>query len=77
MNKLTTILIVAFCMGLLFSCTENKTSTPKKNNNTTEENSVAIPMHGTKENSSSSTNQRFEMNEELKQSIQQEKSNSN
>lgn len=76
MNKLTTILLFAFSISLLSSCTENKTSSSKKEN-TTNENSVAIPMHGTKENSSSSTNQRFEMNDELKQSIQQEKNNSN
>lgn len=63
------------------SCTEKKSqdetsvaSESNSKNSKKEDKAVEIPMHGTSENSSSSTNQRFEMNKDMKQMIQNEKS---
>ena len=60
--------------ALLFSC--QQTPTTKKKTTNTNSKSVSIPMHGTKQNSSSSSNQSFkEQQDKLKQAMQ-EKSDS-
>ncbi|MEC4115706.1 hypothetical protein [Myroides phaeus] len=78
-TKIFTLLTI----GTVFmaSCTDKKSesttsTTSQVSNNTSEQTdkAVEIPMHGTSENSSSSTNQRFEMNDDMKQMIQNEKS---
>lgn len=79
--KKTILTILAMVAISLTACTEKKSksekaATTESNSNTTkiEDKAVEIPMHGTSENSSSSTNHRFEMNEDMKQMIQNEKS---
>ncbi len=79
--KKTILTILAMVAVSLTACTEKKSESEKsvttELNSKTSENedkAVEIPMHGTSENSSSSTNQRFEMNEDMKQMIQNEKS---
>lgn len=62
-------------------CKENKTATPNKPTptesssmkNSDNEGAMAIPMHGTGENSSSATNGSFKMDEDMKKNIQDQK----
>lgn len=83
MINMKTKIFTLLTIGTVFiaSCTDKKsestTSTTTESSKSASEQTdktVEIPMHGTGENSSSSTNQRFEMNDDMKQMIQNEKS---
>ncbi|MDM1396726.1 hypothetical protein HX049_06010 [Myroides odoratimimus] len=79
MNK--HIILMAVMAIMTVGCKENKANTPTEStsikSSTTKTNddngTMAIPMHGTGENSSSATNGSFKMDESMKKNIQEQK----
>lgn len=75
------IIVLASIALLTVGCKENKTTTPSESKpveststSTSEDQEPAvIPMHGTGENSSSSSNGSFKMDDDMKKNIQQQK----
>ncbi|SEI60066.1 hypothetical protein SAMN04488018_102171 [Myroides marinus] len=74
-------MLMATMAMMAVGCKENKATTPNEPTpaesssmkNSDNEGSMAIPMHGTGENSSSATNGSFKMDEDMKKNIQDQK----
>lgn len=75
------VILIAAIALLTVGCKENKDTTPTKttpvestSKSTSEDQGpTSIPMHGTGENSSSSSNGSFKMDDDMKKNIQQQK----
>ncbi|MCC9042316.1 hypothetical protein LNQ81_06370 [Myroides sp. M-43] len=75
------VILIATIALLTVGCKENKDTTPTEttpvestSKSTSEDQGpTAIPMHGTGENSSSSSNGSFKMDDDMKKNIQQQK----
>ncbi|MTG96673.1 MULTISPECIES: hypothetical protein [Myroides] len=72
------LLFIASVSLVTLSCNDKKqesgdTTQTKEHSVKQDDKKVEIPMHGTSENSSSSSNKRFEVSNDMKQMIQQEK----
>lgn len=76
MLKIKSFIVYILVLTLCFSCkdtSKDNSSASKTTNTIQKEKTVQIPMHGTGENSSSSSNKRFEMNKETQEMIQNPK----
>ncbi|TDS54652.1 hypothetical protein [Myroides indicus] len=77
MLKVKFLLLYTVFLSLCFSSckdtSKNATSLNKSEKSSQQEKAVQIPMHGTGENSSSSSNKRFEMDKTTQEMLQNQK----